>query len=219
MIRIFKGSGAGVLGFVKKVLKIQHDDAGYIELNGGKKLYLLIFAVTAGVTTTSTAAGTLAVTSHATGANQIFRSDGTHWQNYEGQAAISIGLATIATSAGATNGYRHAPFTGKLIAVIFSAVDALAAHDTNYVTFGLTNLGQAGAGTAAMLAATAANTTKITGGTALAANTKRDLALTATGADLAVTQGDRLKPTITASGTLANTLTFPVVTLVFQRTI
>ena len=75
------------------------------------------------------------------------------------------------------------------------------------MTFSITNLGQAGAGSAAMLAATDANTTKTTGGTAIAANTKRVLTLTATPADLVVAAGDRIRIRFAATGTLANTVT------------
>jgi len=67
-----------------------------------------------------------------------------------------------------------------------------------------------------MLAASDANTTKSTGGTALAANTKRALTLTATGADLIVAAGDRLRCRAAATGTLANTVTFPVWQLTFS---
>ncbi len=117
--------------------------------------------------------------------------------------------ATIATT-GNTDAYIIAPAAGSLTSIDFSGVDALAASDSNYITFSVTNLGQAGAGTAAMLAATAANTTKSTGGTALAANTKRALTLTSTAADLVVAAGDRIRIRAAATGTLANTVTFPV---------
>lgn len=116
--------------------------------------------------------------------------------------------ATVATT-GNTDEYVIVAESGTITGVDFSCVDALAAHDTNFVTFQIVNLGQAGAGTAAVLAATDANTTKATGGTALSANTKRSLSLTATGADLVVVAGDRLKVRCAANGTLANTLTFP----------
>ncbi len=125
--------------------------------------------------------------------------------------------ATIATT-GNTDAYVIVPQTGTLTGVDFSGVDALAASDTNYITFSITNLGQAGAGTTVMLAATAANTTMVTGGTALAANTKRSLTVTGTGADLVVTAGDRLRIRAAATGTLANTVTFPTYMLRFGGT-
>jgi hypothetical protein len=62
-----------------------------------------------------------------------------------------------------------------------------------------------------MLAATDANTTKATGGTAIAANTKRTLTLTSTTADLAVVEGDRLLVRFAATGTLAGAVTRPIV--------
>ncbi len=125
--------------------------------------------------------------------------------------------ATVATT-GNTDTYVIVPQTGTLTGVDFSGVDALAASDTNYITWTITNLGQAGAGATVMLAATDANTTKTTGGTALAANTKRSLTLTGTGADLNVTVGDRLRIRAAATGTLANTVTFPTYMLRFGGT-
>lgn len=120
------------------------------------------------------------------------------------------GTTSIATT-GNTDEYMIAAKTGKVAAATFSSLAALSAHDTNFVTFSITNLGQAGAGTAAILGAVAGNTTKITGGAALAANTKRALTLSTTTADLAVTEGDRLLVRFAADGTLAGAVTRPVV--------
>jgi carbon monoxide dehydrogenase subunit G len=120
------------------------------------------------------------------------------------------GTTSIATT-GNTDEYLIAAKTGKLAGAVFSSLAALAAHDSNYVTFSITNLGQGGAGTAVMLAATDANTTKATGGTALTANAKRTLTLSSTTADLAVTEGDRLMVRFAATGTLAGAVTRPIV--------
>ena len=125
-----------------------------------------------------------------------------------GSKALLADSATIATT-GNTDTYMVVPEAGTLTSVDFSAVDALAANDSNYITFSITNLGQAGAGSVVMLAATDANTTKSTGGTALSANTKRSLTVTGTGADLVVAAGDRLRIRAAATGTLAGTVTFP----------
>ena len=105
-----------------------------------------------------------------------------------GRKSAHVASATIATT-GNADAYVIVPETGTLDSVDFSGVDALAAHDSNYITFSITNLGQAGAGSTAMLAATDPNTTKATGGVALAANTKRSLTLHGTGANLAVVAG------------------------------
>lgn len=129
-------------------------------------------------------------------------------------ASTQAQKATIATT-GNSDTFVIAPYDGVLSAAIFSGVDALAASDTNFITFTITNLGQAGAGSAAMLAATDANTTKTTGGTALSANTRRNLTLSATSANLAVARGDRLRLRAAATGTLVNTVTFPVYVLIW----
>jgi len=119
--------------------------------------------------------------------------------------AVQVSPASIATT-GNTDCYVIAPTAGLLSEVFFSSIDALAAHDTNYITFTITNLGQAGAGSTVMLAATAANTTKATGGSALVANGKRTLTLAAA-ANLVVAAGDRLLIRSAASGTLAGAVT------------
>ncbi len=199
---------------LQKIFLNAYDE--YFTFAKGKKIYQFTSAITAGVTETTATAGSFAITTNAPGKNQLFISDGTYWQDYLGKESSSLVLATVGTSAGNTDAYAMAPFTGKLIGVMFSTVDALAAHDTNYVTFSLVNISNSNA---AMLLATDANTSKITGGTAIAANTKRDLALHGTPANLAVTAGDRLRMRIAGSGTLANTLTFPVVIFIYQRTI
>lgn len=127
---------------------------------------------------------------------------------------IDLRSATIATT-GNTDSYMIAPVTGTITGMYFSGTDALSASDTNYITFSITNLGQGGAGSTAILAATDANTTKATGGTAITANAKRTLTLSSTAANLNVTQGDRLRFRAAATGTLANTVTFPVYLSVF----
>lgn len=130
---------------------------------------------------------------------------------------INVLSATIPTTDSNTDIYVIAPISGSLISADFSAVDALAASDTDYVTWTITNLGQAGAGTVAMLAASDANTTKATGGTAIAANTKRQLTLHGTADNTRVVEGDRLRIRVdaTVATALANTVTFPTYMLRF----
>ncbi|MDF1498525.1 MAG: hypothetical protein P1P85_04205 [Patescibacteria group bacterium] len=120
--------------------------------------------------------------------------------------AVLVPIGTVPTT-GSITAYGIAPKAGSLESVDFIGVEALAANDTNYVTFTLVNKGQAGVGTTAMLAATDANTTKATGGSALVAKGKRALTVHGTAANLVVVKGDVLELTITASGTLANTVT------------
>ena len=125
---------------------------------------------------------------------------------------------TIAAAAGATNEYIIAPEAGSLASIEINPLVALAANDTNYITWTVVNLGQAGAGSTAMLAVVNANTTKSTGGTALAINTKRTLTIHGTPANLVVAQGDKIKIVATVTGTLANTVTVPVYILRFSGT-
>lgn len=131
-------------------------------------------------------------------------------------SAIQLRPTTIAVAAGNNDDYVIAPISGRVVSVDFSAVDALAASDTNYITWTITNLGQAGSGTTAMLAATDANTTKATGGTAISANTLRTLTPNSIGSNSEVTAGDRLLVRVAVTGTLANTVTFPSYLLKFR---
>ena len=110
------------------------------------------------------------------------------------------------------------PRGGVLLAATILAEDALAASDTNYVTFALANKLASGSGTTAMLAATAANTTKSTGGTAISAITGRSLTVNGTAANLRVNKGDILLFTATTTGTLANEVNNVTVRLRFTTT-
>jgi hypothetical protein len=135
--------------------------------------------------------------------------------------SVTVTPATVGTSAGNTDIYTIAPLTGMLESVYFSCVDALSVHANNHVTFSITNLGQLGAGSTAMLHATK-NTTDsdIAGYSAIAANTVKSLYLSTVltkgqFANRNVVAGDRLLVRIVAAGTLANSLTYPVFCLRF----
>lgn len=130
-------------------------------------------------------------------------------------AAMTVTCGTIATT-GNTDCYGTAPQDGVLSGVTFYGTAALATNDDNYITFSVTNLGQAGAGTAVMLATTPAgtNTTKATGGTAITQDAAHALTLAAASARTVV-QGDRLRIRAAASGTLNNTVTYATFFLEF----
>jgi len=112
---------------------------------------------------------------------------------------------TVATT-GNTDALVVVPADGVLDSADFTSISALAAHDTNFITFSITNLGTGGAGATALLAASDANTTKATGGSALTANARRQLTLHGTQSNLRVTKGDVLRIRFAASGTLAGTV-------------
>lgn len=80
-------------------------------LANGVRLYLLTVAVTANVTTTTAPAGSLAITSNATGRGSTFYSDGTKWQ------VQVTGTTTKASGAEVNTGTDDAKFvTAKAIA-------------------------------------------------------------------------------------------------------
>lgn len=123
---------------------------------------------------------------------------------------------TIATT-GNTDDYVIAPVNGKLSQAILSALTALAASDTNYVTVTITNLGQGGAGTAVMLSAVDGNTTKATGGAALAANARRNLIVSSVQADIKVAIGDRLRIRYAVTGTLGGGIAQTSALLIYDK--
>lgn len=116
---------------------------------------------------------------------------------------------------GDNTGYVYVPRSGFLVSAQVTAEDALAANDTNYLTFTVTNTLASGSGTTAMLAATDANTTKSTGGTAITAVVGRSLTVHGTAANLRVNAGDVIKVTEAVTGTLANAVDKPIVRLTF----
>lgn len=121
----------------------------------------------------------------------------------------TAGTTSIATTS-TTDEYIVVAKTGKVTAAKLNSLSGLAAHDTNYLTFEITNLGAAASGTAALLAATDANTTKATGGSLLTANVVRSLTLSSTAADLLVTEGDVLRLRATSAATLGGAVTRPM---------
>lgn len=120
----------------------------------------------------------------------------------------TAGTTSIATTS-TTDEYVVVSKTGTVTSIGITSLSGLAAHDTNYLTFAVTNLGAAGSGTTALLAATDANTTKVTGGSAMTASVTRSLTLTSTAADLNVTEGDLLRLRATSAATLAGAVTRP----------
>lgn len=128
---------------------------------------------------------------------------------------ITANIGTVATT-GATSATIIVRKSGTIVGANFSCVEALAADDTNYITFSALNKLQTGAGTTALLAATDPNTTKLTGGAALAAHVPRSLTIHGTAANLAVTEGDRLICTATVTGTLGGTKTLSCMTILIN---
>lgn len=133
------------------------------------------------------------------------------------EVPVIVGGGTTIATTGNTDLLVVVPFTGVITAAYFVGEDALSANDTNYVTFSITNK-TTGAGSTAILAASDANTTKSTGGTAISAYTRRALTLTATAADLVVTQFHALLIRAAATGTLANVVDRTGYTLLIRRT-
>jgi hypothetical protein len=131
-------------------------------------------------------------------------------------SSADINKTPVANTAVATAIFR-VPRGGYLVSAEIVGEDALAANDTNYLTFALTNKLGAGSGTTAMLAATDANTTKATGGTGITALVPLAHTVNATAANLRVADGDVLVYTATATQT-PGAVDAPRVRLVFATT-
>ena len=111
---------------------------------------------------------------------------------------IEISLATL-TATGA--GLLIIPAAGTITKVSLVVSTTVATSDTAYWTFGLVNKGQAGAGTATVVnPATAGNSTKVTGGSAVTGYVARDLVLDV----VASVAGDVLAFTATKVGAAAD---------------
>ncbi len=119
-----------------------------------------------------------------------------------GGQSVQVGANEIVAT-GNTDAYVVVPQDGRLISVDYSSTGALAVDATNRVAFTITNLGQAGSGSAAMLDTGAVNSTHSTGGSAITANTRRSLVLHGTAGNLVVEAGDRLRIRATVSGTIS----------------
>lgn len=89
------------------------------------------------------------------------------------------------------------PNAGVLTAARLVGATSVTANDTNYWTYAIANKSNSNA---AMLDATALNTTKATGGSAMTAYTLRNLTLSGTGGNLIVAANDILEVTITGTG-------------------
>jgi len=116
---------------------------------------------------------------------------------------VGVALLTLIPR---TDAYIIAPVSGTVSSILFACSSALAADDTNYITFSALNMGLDGLGIFTLLDLTDANTTKATGGSAISSDTVRTLTLSPLPTDLAVVVGDRIRFRAAATGTLAGTL-------------
>ena len=74
-------SGAVTAGSVSAASIANTTSTGLqLSFGNGQGFYALTTAITAGVTATTAAAGSLAITSNATGVGKLFASDGSLWQ-------------------------------------------------------------------------------------------------------------------------------------------
>jgi len=128
---------------------------------------------------------------------------------YEEGSSVEGGV-DIGTAAAGYDAYFMVTRAGTVTEIQFSGLSALAANDTNYITWTIVNSGQSGGDSTAMLGTGDDNTTKATGGSAIVANAPRTLTLTATLSGLKVSKGDMLNFKATVTNTLANSVPTPI---------
>lgn len=88
----------------KSARQLKLNDNGSVDLLG-KGLVVLTTAITTNVTTTSTVAGTFGVTTHATGRNSLFVSDGAKFQAVSSALTQAAFVAALTgAGGGAANG-------------------------------------------------------------------------------------------------------------------
>jgi hypothetical protein len=118
--------------------------------------------------------------------------------------SVTLALGTV--SATKAINIPLPPFAGTLARASLVVTTTVAANDTNYWTAGLVNKGAAGAGSTVMVdASAAANSTKVTGGSAATAFVQRALTLSGTPANLDVSaSGDVLVLTLTKTASAAD---------------
>ncbi len=120
--------------------------------------------------------------------------------------ASSGDLAQLGGSSAVARAYVRVPRAGVITDISFVGEDGITQHGTNFQTFTGLNLGPTGTGNTALLVTTAHhNTTDINaaalnGGTDLTAKKRYALELSATAANLIVSEDDVLEITATASG-------------------
>jgi hypothetical protein len=127
-----------------------------------------------------------------------------------GLRQVSFPVPTISSSVEVN---LLAPVTGTIATVRFTAKDALATSDTNYITLALRNRTQSKDVLATTPAGT--NTTKATGGAAIAAYTPLVLNANTDGTHNACNRNDVLSFSATVTGTLANSVTEGCLTIGF----
>lgn len=130
---------------------------------------------------------------------------GRRLKTYGVHVPVGASIATTST----TDAYFQVPKSGRVASIKFSSLAALATSDTNYITWTVVNLGQAGAGSTALLKTDDLNTTKATGGAAVTASASKELVLHGTATNLDVVEGDVIRIRATATGTLAGAVTVP----------
>lgn len=127
-----------------------------------------------------------------------------------GNHIIESNSATAIATTGTTSAYITAPETSRVSSVAFAGSTGHGSSSTDFITFQIVNLGQAGAGTIQLLHGSSTTKGTDAGGLGgLGTNTTYPLTLSATVSNLSVAKNDRMKLDATVSGTLSNTITLP----------
>ena len=101
------------------------DPIDNIQFINGVAIFSFTTAITAGVTTTSLAAGNFALTSNATGLGTLFVSDGTYWQTAASNVSTGVTLAgsQVLTNKTLTDAILNGLILGVTTAITLAAAD------------------------------------------------------------------------------------------------
>lgn len=190
--------GTTVLSVAPTTIALATSATNYVEVDSAGALHANTAAFTAGrcplyVVVTGTGAITSWTSAKAllslASISSVIRSE-------------QVQVFTLIASGGAQSFPIQSPgVTAKVAAAVLSVANAITQSDANYWTWSIVNLGPSGTGATAIDAATAASTTKATGGVSLGAGIGRSIALNATSANLNTAANDRLVLTLTPTGT------------------
>lgn len=119
-----------------------------------------------------------------------------------GNHVIEYNTATSIAASGTTSVYVTAPFSSNLTAVSLAGSQGFGSSSTSYFTFQVTNLGQSGAGTIAMLSGSSTTKPPANGGLGtFGTDTTFPMTLASTG--LEVIANDRLRLDAVVTGTVS----------------
>jgi hypothetical protein len=214
-------NGKALVAIAAGTIALAASNTNYVEVDRAGAVYANTTAFTAGrmpLWVIVTGVSAIATVTMAKPLLALIGLAGVTGDMLSAAAAVKSSEKDLGTVSATASWLIRSPGVAAVLAgARFGNSTAFATSDTDYWTFSLVNKGPAGGGATAMLDASAANTTKTTGGSALTANVARGLVLHGTAGNLVTAANDLLLLTVTKTGAPAN-LTLADVGLDFSFT-